>query len=256
MLSSAVPHTSSETQVAPLCVAHLVRPAQGGMRSQVRTLLTHFPHGLLAAPRTVCDFCAEVAEENCRLLPNTRNPASLLAGAKAGIWARKRHAQILHGHGLLWLPLFASAQVASGLPLVVTLHNLVPDKMSAAQNQILRTAFARTSRILCVSEAVAESAKNLTGRDKIAVVRNGIDTARFSRPLLNRASVRTAFGVPPDGLLVFCAARLSPEKGLHILLEAVDALRGDFPHLRVFIAGDGRRKVNWSKPRKPLNCTK
>ena len=48
--------------------------------------------------------------------------------------------------------------------------------------------------------------------------------------------------MPPNGLLVFCAARLSPEKGLPILLEAANALRGDFPHLRVLVAGDGPQK--------------
>lgn len=216
------------------------------MRAQVHGLLANFPRSLVAAPPDVCDFCADVVpDENDRfLLGSASRPDRLLInGARAGKWAKKRGAHVLHGHGLLWLPLFAAAQMASGVPLVITLHNLVPDDLSAAQKRVLQIAVGRAAHLIAVSQAVAESARRILGaREKIIVVRNGVDTNRFNNPNLpTRPVVRALLGLAPSDLAVICIARLSPEKGVVTLLQAASLLKGE-RRMRVFIVGDGPQK--------------
>jgi colanic acid/amylovoran biosynthesis glycosyltransferase len=44
---------------------------------------------------------------------------------------------------------------------------------------------------------------------------------------------------PPDNATLCCVARLGPQKGLHILIEAVAQVAPDRPDLRVLVVGDG-----------------
>jgi colanic acid/amylovoran biosynthesis glycosyltransferase len=63
---------------------------------------------------------------------------------------------------------------------------------------------------------------------KIAVVRCGVDGA-----FLNVATD------PADNATLCCVARLGPQKGLHILVEAIAQVAPERPDLRVVIVGDG-----------------
>ena len=64
---------------------------------------------------------------------------------------------------------------------------------------------------------------------KIAVVRCGVDAMFLSDEA----------GAPPDNASFCCVARLSAQKGLHILIDAVALLAPERPDLRVVIVGDG-----------------
>jgi colanic acid/amylovoran biosynthesis glycosyltransferase len=63
---------------------------------------------------------------------------------------------------------------------------------------------------------------------KIEVVRCGVE-----RAFLEKAAD------PPDSATLCCVARLGPQKGLHILVEAVARVAPERPDLRVVIVGDG-----------------
>jgi colanic acid/amylovoran biosynthesis glycosyltransferase len=64
--------------------------------------------------------------------------------------------------------------------------------------------------------------------EKIKVVRCGVDQAFLE-----------AAADPPDNVTLCCVARLGPQKGLHILIEAVAKVAPQRPDLRVVIVGDG-----------------
>jgi colanic acid/amylovoran biosynthesis glycosyltransferase len=63
---------------------------------------------------------------------------------------------------------------------------------------------------------------------KIEVVRCGVDQA-FLEPAAD----------PPDNSTLCCVARLGPQKGLHMLIDAVALVAPDRPDLRIIIVGDG-----------------
>ena len=172
-------------------------------------------------------------------------------GQRAGRWAKTHGATVLHGHGLRWLPLFTAASVVSGLPLVVTLHNLVPKRMSAAERAVLRVSLLRARAVIAVSEAVADSAKH-AGVSRPTVIRNGIALERFALPPdekeKRRTAIRADLSFPADAPVVLTVARLSPEKDVAGVLEAFALALPRLPDsVRLLIAGSGplRETLGW-----------
>lgn len=235
--------TSSLTADPPR-VAHLLRPAAGGMREVARALLAAGP-SLLAAPPEVLASLTDVVPAPLDRYALTVGPSPgartlLRDGAAAGRWARGRGAVLLHGHGLRLAPLFAAAAAASGLPLVVTLHNLVPAPLSPPVRLLLRAALGRARRVIAVSGAVAESARGVVPAGRLIVIPNGVDTARFAAGALPpRPEARAALGLDPSDPMALCVARLSPEKDVASFLEAAALLTPLLPSARFLVAGEG-----------------
>lgn len=238
---------SLSPEARPLRVAHLLRPAAGGMLSQVRALLAASEgSALVAAPPEVLSLLSEtVPDPESRLalaLPFPPDAKAMLrAGIAAGRWARTCGATLLHGHGLRFAPLFAGAALVSRLPLVVTLHNLVPTRLSLPARAALRMTLSRARRVIAVSQAVAHSVRDIVRDDKrLVVVPNGVDVKRFSQTMLpTRAAARDMLGLLPDDVVALCLARLSPEKDVACFLEAAALLAPRLEQARFLIAGDG-----------------
>lgn len=207
-------------------VVHLLRPAQGGMLEHVRALLSDPAHEALIAapPRELAALGTTQARPSYPLTESLGGRHQLLAGRAVGRWACTAGAQVLHGHGLKWLPLFVVAAWTARLPLVITLHNLVPAQTPFFLPWLLRQAKA----VVAVSQAVAKSAPVPT-----RVIYNGIDLAPFSN-LPSREEARAQLGWPKEATIVLSVARLSFEKGLDVLQEAVQGTG-----LTLKIAGEG-----------------
>ncbi|MBC8134426.1 MAG: glycosyltransferase family 4 protein [Fibrella sp.] len=240
-------------------VAHLLRPAQGGMRELVRTLLLaaypQSPPLLLAPEETLLALADAVPGTSHRQILRVESSApyhQIAAGQSAGRFARNNGAELLHGHGLRYAPLFAAASVAAGLPLVVSLHNLVPSDLTGLQKTAARTALSRASAIIAVSHAVAESATDIVGdRDRIIPIPNGIEVSRFTvsdaERQVRRRIQREVFHIAPGDPLVVCLSRMSPEKDVANLLEAFALLAPHYPDARLCVAGEGRlrKTLEW-----------
>jgi len=92
--------------------------------------------------------------------------------------------------------------------------------------------------IVCTSNAVrAQLAKHVSA--PMFVVHNGVDTARFS-PAVDRSAARAALALDASAPVVALAARLSPEKGIDLLIDVCRALRAEIPRIQVVVAGDSR----------------
>ncbi|MDX1412009.1 MAG: glycosyltransferase, partial [Nitrospirales bacterium] len=66
----------------------------------------------------------------------------------------------------------------------------------------------------------------------------GVDVCRF-RPSLSNEKLKEALGFERKQRLVGTVTFLRPEKGTHILIEAMGLLRNEFPLLRCLIIGSG-----------------
>ena len=206
-------------------MAHLLRPAQGGMLQQVRSLLTdpETKTFLAAPPRELAALGGDFP------LPESDSlRAQLLGGWSAGRWARSVGAQVLHGHGLKRLPLYLIAARVARLPLVITLHNLAPRTPAL---MLLKQARA----VIAVSDAVARTAPLYCH-----VIHNGIDLEKFKN-LPTQPEARALLGWPQEKIIVLSVARLSPEKGLDVLVEAVKGL-----DVTLYLAGEGPERANLS----------
>jgi len=89
------------------------------------------------------------------------------------------------------------------------------------------------SRLVAVTEAVAEVLQRLHPSKGVAVVINGVDTERF-RPADQMRS-RLRLGLPAAAPLVGCIARLEAVKGQDILIDAMVGL----PDVHLALVGDG-----------------
>jgi glycosyltransferase involved in cell wall biosynthesis len=112
-------------------------------------------------------------------------------------------------------------------------------KLRAAQAVDVTTARG-VRRFHSISAYVAEvmAPRLFISRRRIDIIPRGRDPrALGARSPERSADARARIEVPPEGPLVFAAARQEHQKGLDVLLEAFASVRGDVPEARLVIAG-------------------
>jgi glycosyltransferase involved in cell wall biosynthesis len=142
--------------------------------------------------------------------------------------------ELLHAH-LPPAELYARLALAgSRLPLVITRHNDERFAPIVFERALSRWCAGRAARVICISEAVRrwntqDPRGPGIGAARCAVVRYALDAAPFER-------AAPAPDLVGEGPLVGTLARLVPQKGLDVLLEAFAHIP---PPARLVIAGDG-----------------
>jgi teichuronic acid biosynthesis glycosyltransferase TuaC len=133
------------------------------------------------------------------------------------------------------------------LPVCITLRGTeVPLARDPQRSARMVRAMQRATRIFAVSDSLKRHAESLgIAGDKIRVVPNGVDTARFHR--LDRATTRRQLGLPDDAPVLVSVGALVERKGFHRVLECLPALRQRFPGLRYLIVGGPGPEGDWSK---------
>lgn len=144
-------------------------------------------------------------------------PAMLFSMLRA---TRAAKADLVHAH---WLLTAVVARFA-GKPFVVTLHGsgsagrFSDVELARRYPRFVRALLRRARSVICVSETVA-SAMRAAGVANVVVIPNGV-------------AIPDAVGTPAEPPEVLYLGRLSPEKNIDTLVEAV----GD---LNLVVAGDG-----------------
>ncbi len=136
-----------------------------------------------------------------------------------------------------------------GLPVVYTNHTrldlyadaLIPRPLSKLAQWLLRRYMprfaARCDRVIAPSAGLAQVMREQWGvRSPIVVIPNGIDVARFRRPVTLR---RLELGVPSEGPLTVYTGRLGAEKNLGFLLRAFARCADAIPAPHLLLVGDG-----------------
>ena len=149
---------------------------------------------------------------------------------------RKQGIQIVHAHMGRDYPLAAyAARKNSGAKLVVTRHVLFP------MNRLHRVTLSGAARIIAVSKAVAArlEADGIGDANKIRVVLNGIDVARFQdeRAQFDRRKFLADWQLPDHDLVVGTIGELTALKGQEEFLKAASLILEQFPNVRFVIAG-------------------
>jgi glycosyltransferase involved in cell wall biosynthesis len=105
-----------------------------------------------------------------------------------------------------------------------------------------RITTAGVDRFIAVSQVSRQRLVDYLGQSpaKIAVIPNAVELERYATaPALAGDSVRTRHGVSPDAVLLGAVARLSPQKGLSYLIDALPAIVAQQPRVQVLLVGDG-----------------
>lgn len=149
---------------------------------------------------------------------------------------RERRIDVVHSHK--YKGTFYALAARAGLPcrVVTTYHNWLLDTRALRAYAALDKRVARFND-LCVgvSTPVTEELRRWVPGTRVQQIDNGVDVARFHPPL-DRAPCRIDAGGRAQRPLVGMVGRLSAEKGVFDLLDAVSALPDTFD---VSIVGDG-----------------
>jgi glycosyltransferase involved in cell wall biosynthesis len=149
---------------------------------------------------------------------------------------RGNQIQIVHAHMARDYPLAAyAARMNTGAKLIITRHVLFP------LNRLHRLTLSKAARIIAVSQAVASQlqADAVTPPERVSVVLNGIDVARFqaARQKFNRRQFLNRWELPEDSLLVGTVGELTPLKGQEEFLRAAVQVLKQIPTVYFVIAG-------------------
>jgi glycosyltransferase involved in cell wall biosynthesis len=177
----------------------------------------------------------DLANENIKTLP-LRNSLDAISARGLSQLVRRKKIEIVHAHMARDYPLAAYAtRTNADSSLMITRHVLFP------LSRLHRITLSRAARIIAVSQAVAARirADAIVPAEKISVVLNGIDIARFSRAKaeFNRQEFLERWKLAADSLLVGTVGELTPLKGQEEILRAAPQLLKQFPKAHFIIAG-------------------
>jgi glycogen synthase len=141
---------------------------------------------------------------------------------------------VVHCH--TWYSHYAGCLVKQlqGVPLVLTTHSLEPHRPwkveqlgSAyhASSWVERTAYQNADGVIAVSQAMRHDVQELYGvrPERIRVIHNGIDLEQY-RPTPN-PSVLAVHGIEADALYVLFVGRITRQKGIIHLVNAIQYFR-------------------------------
>ena len=153
-------------------------------------------------------------------------------------WLRREEIDLVHAHMFRAEVVGVRAAVAAGTPVIMaTVHSSrVRSPEDVATLAALTPAM---DRLIVPSEAIAAKVRAEGRVDaRFAVIPNGVDLSRFATPP-PPCSLRRELGVPREAPLIGVVARLEPEKGHAVLLEAWPAVAAAVPQARLGIVGEG-----------------
>lgn len=142
---------------------------------------------------------------------------------RSALDARSRRLQIIHVQNFLQYAVVFK-HLCPRIKVVVHMHCEWLNQIECAT---VREYLKHVDLVVCCSEHIRERAIRVLPelRARSCVVYNGVDTGRF-----------TAAAAPTDGQVYFIG-RVSPEKGVHVLIEAFDRVVGVRPSARLGIIG-------------------
>ncbi len=113
---------------------------------------------------------------------------------------------------------------------------------SRLQKKILRFVYTITVLLshttICVSEAVRRDIEIPLLKNKLRVIRNGIE----STSLLSRDDARHVFRSDASGVWIGMTAELHPTKRIDDAIRAVAKLKNEFPTLSLTVMGEGEQR--------------
>jgi glycosyltransferase involved in cell wall biosynthesis len=122
---------------------------------------------------------------------------------------------------------------AARVPLVVWVESTARDERAGrGPAEALKRAVVRSAAAFVVPGRAAEEYVRALGARHVAIAPNAVDLGVFGERTERRAELRARLGL--DRVTFLCVSRLSPEKGVDVLVRAFDGVPGELA-----LVGDG-----------------
>lgn len=148
---------------------------------------------------------------------------------------RRFQPDIAHTHGYRSDVIGGLAAAASRIPRVTTVHGFTGGDIKNRVNEWVQIrAYHGFSAVVAVSQSIVQRLKKAGIRDKlIHNIPNAIDARR---QLIPRSHARATLGASSDEFVIGWVGRMSQEKGLDVLVEALKHTKQPF---KTIFVGDG-----------------
>ena len=221
---------------------------RGGAEQYILTLL----RGLDGQRFRQCLVCTPPVAERMRpdvppgvelIALELRRPRQWRQALRLSRILRGRRVDILHSH-LFYASLFASPLgKLCRVPVILETPHLREHWRTGWKSHywVDRAVGRCLDGYIAVSQANGRYLTNVKGLPprKVTVIQNGSDLQRFNPAHVSPPGMRSALGIGEDDPVLVVAARLDHQKGHGVLLEAMPAVRAEFPGVRLVCVGDG-----------------
>ena len=175
-----------------------------------------------------------------------------LLAEHAAALAEKADYQIIHCHD--WLTGAAGIALKNRfkVPLVVTVHATergrqqgnLPSEISVQIDRLERNLCHEAWKIIACSNYMVRELRDYFGtpNDKVIVVSNGFDLSTHVLDTVQKEIALRRMYAPNGEHLLLYVGRITHEKGVHVLINAMPAILEEFPDTKLLIAvKNGRR---------------
>ncbi|MGI6686606.1 MAG: glycosyltransferase family 4 protein [Bacillota bacterium] len=237
-------------------ILHLVRPAEGGIKNHLLSLLRHLDKTkyklVLACPKGdewnpyLKNTDVEVVEIPLKghfsLFSDMHSVFKLIELVK------EKEIHLIHTHGMkagLVGRIAASFCKRHALPyLLSTVHNSIyqyqmPEYRRQMIAKVQQCLSYKTDKFITVSQALKKEIMLWEGvpEDKIQVIYNGINTEFFNKKTTPYDKIR--LGLNPVFPVVGTVARLAPQKGIKHFIQAAFQVSQVVDQVQFLVVGDG-----------------
>jgi glycosyltransferase involved in cell wall biosynthesis len=206
-------------------------------RHVVRTVFVLFPDKGKSR-----EFQSQLLSYGLETMVLTRDTPHVLAMVQeVARHLRDLGADLLCSHGYKANVVGLLAARRAGVPVITVSHGWTGATWKLRAYEALdRACLRRMDRVVCVSEGQALKVRRAGVRpDRVVVIRNAIRVERFDRPdPADRGRLEAIFPKSPERI-VGSAGRLSPEKGLGVLVDAAAIVIRSQPGVGFVHFGDG-----------------
>ncbi len=157
---------------------------------------------------------------------------------------RDRQIDIIHSHGYRSDILGFICAKRTGIKIVSTIHGWTPTtRRVRLYEKISRFFLPMFDHIIAVSSAIKNDLRFIPEK-KISLLQNAINTDRAMRIPGEREAFRNKHNIPQRAIVIGTVARLSREKGIKFLIEAMTELAREKEDIVLLIVGRGKETEN------------
>ncbi len=234
----------------------IVRPTEGGIGRHIITLMggleEEFDVTIACPQKSVLEDI--LVSENIKTLPLPLGSEISIKKDCASFnilrkFMLRERVHLAHAHGAKAALIARPAALWAGVPSIYTVHNSIfnenwpawKNNMVAVVEHILSWP---TGCILTVSNALGQEIiyRERISDSKIKVIHNGIHFTSFDKSNLQH-NFKEKWKIPRNRTVIGTVARMAPQKGLSVLIEAAEQLIGIY-NVHFMIVGDGPLREN------------